>query len=77
MCWIADHFSEHAKAEGWFDAILFQVQSHLRAIHTLEYADHCDEVWGAHLPTPYPSFEDWRREADLYVEISDDQRLVS
>ncbi len=72
MCWIADHVFENAKAEGWFDAILIQVQNHPRAIRTVEYADHCDEVWGAHLPIPYPSFEDWRRDADLYVDISDD-----
>jgi hypothetical protein len=33
----------------------------------MEYADHCDEMWGAHLPNPYPSFEEWRRDADAYV----------
>jgi hypothetical protein len=70
MCWIADHFFQHAKAERWFDAILIQVQSHPRAIRTMEYADHCDEMWGAHLPTPYPAFEAWRRDADAYVELA-------
>jgi len=72
MGWIADHFFQHAKAEGWFDAILVQVQSHPRAIRTMEYADHCDEISGAHLPDPYPSFEDWRTEADSYVELAAD-----
>ena len=62
MCWIAGHFFQDAKAEGWFDAILIQAHRHPRAIRTMEYADHCDEVWGAHPPNPYPSFEDWRRD---------------
>jgi len=75
MCWIADHFFRHAKAAGWFDAILIQVQSHPRAIRTMEYADRCDQVWGAHLPNPYPSFEDWRRDADAFVERAVDPSL--
>ena len=66
---------QNAKAEGWFDAILIQVQSHPRAIRTMEYADHCDEMWGAHLPNPYPSFEDWRRDADAYVVPAADHSL--
>jgi len=69
MCWIADNFFRHAKDAGWFDAILIQVQSHPRAIRTMEYADHCDETWGVHLPNPYPAFEAWRRDADAYVEL--------
>jgi hypothetical protein len=66
--WIAEHVFQDAKIEGWFDAILIQVRNHPRAIRTLEYADHCDVVWGSQLPDPYPSFEDWRRGADAYVE---------
>lgn len=74
-CWIADHFFQNARAEGWFDAVLVQARSHPRAIRTMEYADHCDEVWGARPPTPYPSFEDWRRDADAYVELAADSPL--
>ena len=69
MLWIADHFFQDAKTEGWFDAILVQVRSHPRAIRTMEYADHCDEVWSSEMPSPYPAFEDWRREADSYVDV--------
>jgi len=72
MSWITDRFFQNARADGWFDAVLIQVRSHPRAIRTMEYADHCDEVWGAHLPIPYPSFEDWRRDADAYVELAAD-----
>jgi hypothetical protein len=71
MLWIADHFFQDAQTEGWFDAILVHVRSHPRAIRTMEYADHCDELWGSELPNPYPSLEDWRRDADLYVDLDD------
>ena len=65
MLWIADHCFQDAQTEGWFDAILVHVRSHPRAIRTMEYADHCDELWSSELPSPYPSFEDWRRDADF------------
>jgi len=70
MLWIADHHFRDAQTEGWFDAILIQVRNHPRAIRTMEYADHCDEIWISALPSPYPSFEDWRRDADSYVELT-------
>jgi hypothetical protein len=68
MLWIGDHFFEDAKAEGWFDAILLQVRSHSRAIRTMEFADHCSELWGLELPNPYTPFLCWRGDADSYVE---------
>ncbi len=71
MRWIADHFFQDAKTEGWFDAILVQVRSHPRAIRAMEYADHCDEVWSSAIPQPYPPFEHWRREADSFVDLDD------
>ena len=68
MRWIGDHFFAEARAEGWCDAIIAAAQIHPRAMRTMEYADHCDEIWGPQLPEPYPSFEDWRSNADSYVE---------
>ena len=44
MLWVGDHFFQDAKQEGWFDVILIQVRSHPRAIRTMEFADHCDEL---------------------------------
>ena len=67
MWWVADHFFDDAKREKWFDAVRMLAHRHPRAIRTLEYADHCDEVWGSRLPDPYPSFEQWRNDADSYV----------
>ncbi|MGB8890417.1 MAG: hypothetical protein WCC87_27065 [Candidatus Korobacteraceae bacterium] len=68
LLWIADHLFQDAKAEGWFDAVLTQVRSHPRAIRTMEFSDYCGETWGSKLPAPYPSLEEWRRDADSYVD---------
>jgi hypothetical protein len=76
MGWIADHGFADAKREGWFDAILRRAHNHPRAIRTMEYADHCDEIWGLRLPDPCPSFEEWRNSADSYVEPSNVQSRV-
>ena len=70
MLWITEHFFQDAKTEGWFEAILIQVRSHPRAIRTVEYAERCSEIWGTQLRCPYPAFEDWRRDADSYVELA-------
>ncbi|HEX3106822.1 MAG TPA: hypothetical protein VHQ22_20480 [Terriglobales bacterium] len=70
MVWIRDHFFRDAKAEGWYDAVVLTARMHPRAIRTMEYADHCDEVWNGGLPEPFPSFEAWRRDADRYVDVT-------
>jgi hypothetical protein len=67
MTWIADHFFRDAQNEGWFDAILTQARNHPRAIRTMEYADDCDEAGRLHTPKSYPSFEEWRKQADAYL----------
>jgi len=69
MQWIGEHFFQEAKVGGWYDAILITAHNHPRAIRAMEYSDHCDEVWSSNLPAPYPSFEEWRREADRFVDL--------
>jgi hypothetical protein len=69
MRWIRNHFFQEAMAEGWYDAIVLAAGIHPRAIRTREYADHCDDIWNAELPVPYPTFESWRRDADRYVDL--------
>ncbi len=71
MLWIGDQFFQEAKREGWYDAILVSARNHPRSIRTMEYCDHCEQVWESELPTPYPSFEAWRRDADHYVDLAD------
>ena len=70
MFWIRDHFFQEAKTEGWYDAIVISAGIHPRAIRTMEYADHCDDIWNGNLPIPYPSLENWRSDADRYVDIA-------
>jgi len=67
MLWITDHFFQDAKTDGWMDAILLSARSHSRAIRTMEYWEQCDELWASNLPDPYPSFLNWRKQADSYV----------
>lgn len=69
MLWIGDQFFREARTEGWYDAIVLSAGIHPRAIRTMEYSDHCDEVWNDDLPVPYPSFESWRSDADRYVDL--------
>jgi hypothetical protein len=68
MHWIGDHFFQDAKQEGWFDAVLIQKRIHPRSIRTMEFSDHCRQLWRHVLPSPYPAFDQWRRDADAYVE---------
>lgn len=70
MLWIGDNFFQEAKTEGWFEAIMICERMHPRAIRTMEYANHCDDIWKGELPEPYPSFATWRRDADRYVECT-------
>jgi hypothetical protein len=71
LCWIKERFFSEAVDEGWFDAVLYMAGMHPRAIRTMEYADYCDELWCPELPQSYPSFEQWRRQADAYVETEE------
>jgi len=68
MTWISEHYFCDAKKEGWLGALLMRAGDHPRAIRTREYAHQCDEAWGSRLPDPYPSFQEWRGNADSFVE---------
>jgi hypothetical protein len=70
MVWIQDHFFQEAKTAGWFDAVVISADIHPRAIRIMEYADHCDDIWNSNFPQHYPSFEDWRDDADRYVDVA-------
>jgi hypothetical protein len=70
MLWIGEHFFQEAQAAGWYSAILISAHNHPRAIRAMEYADRCDEIWNSQPPVPYPSFQEWRRDADRYVDLS-------
>jgi hypothetical protein len=69
LSWIADRHFTPARTEGWLPAILLCVSYHARAIRTMEYWYHWDEEWRPEKMLPYPSFREWRRVADHYVEV--------
>jgi hypothetical protein len=71
ILWIGEHFFQDAQREGWYDAILISARNHPRSIRTMEYCNHCEQIWESELPRPYPSFETWRRDADRYVDLAD------
>ena len=68
MKWISECRFCDAKKEGWLDALLVRAADHPRAIRTVEYADYCEGAGGSRLPEPYPPFEEWRANADSFVE---------
>jgi hypothetical protein len=68
MSWLSEHYFCDAKKGGWLDALVVRAGDHPRAIRTREYADHCEEMWGSRLPDSYPSFQEWRGNADSFVE---------
>jgi hypothetical protein len=71
MGWIVEHCLSEASGGGWLDAVLLEAQNHPRTIRTREYADHCEESWGAALPETYPSLKEWQIAVDSYVEDPD------
>ena len=70
LFWIGEHFFVDAKTEGWYEAILISAHNHPRAIRTMEYSDHCCDIWNSDLPVPYPAFKTWRSDADRYVDLA-------
>ena len=37
----------------------------------LEWQEFYHWLWVPELPIPYPAFENWRRDADCYVDLAD------
>ena len=75
MNWITEGFFQDAKIEGWLDAVLSEGHNHPRSIRTREYTEYCDKRWRVKAPSPFPSFRQWRHEADSYVEVSDGEAV--
>lgn len=71
LIWIVDHFFDDARKGGWFGAVLSEVRNHPRAIRTMEFAAHCDEIRKAEVPIPYPLLETWLQAADAYIQTDE------
>ena len=66
--WGEDQFFAEAKSDGWFDAVLWHASNHPRNVRTAEYWVHWDSQWEPNRKASYPSFREWRKAADAYVE---------
>ena len=68
MTWIEDHFFSQAKEEGWFAMIPKQAGTHPLYARIVQYSKQWSKSWSEN-PTPtYPSFVQWSRAAENYVE---------
>jgi hypothetical protein len=62
---VSDHCLSPARRGGWLSTLLQQVRSHPEHIHIVNYGKH----WAnENRPPHYPSFRDWRQNADCYIE---------
>ena len=57
---------QEARAGGWFDAVVYTAELHPRRMKIIDY---CCSHWNEHGCDcqPYPSLEQWRREAENYL----------
>lgn len=58
----------HAKREGQIEAVLEQARADPHIARIIEYSERWTESWSQNPRMPYPSFEEWCRAADNYVE---------
>lgn len=70
--WGQDRFFVEARSEGWFDAVLWHASNHPRNVRTVEYWVYWDSQWEPSRKASYPSFAEWRKAADDYVEENSD-----
>ena len=68
MTWIEDHFFSGPKREGWFDIILRQARTHPQCARIAQYSKQWNKTWSQNPTVIYPSFAQWRRAAENYVE---------
>jgi hypothetical protein len=66
--WGHDHLFADAQKEEWLEAILFYVELHPRSMRIADYWLFWDRRWSPASAESYPSFEQWRQDADAYVE---------
>lgn len=61
--WIHENEFRLPKEEGWLIAVEYYASRDLRWEQLWLYWEHCDDRWQQARPDSYPSFADWRREA--------------
>ena len=68
IAWIEDNFFAEAKREGRFDTILKQARTHPRYARIVQYSKQWNKAWSQNPMAVYPSFVQWRRAAENYIE---------
>lgn len=66
LAWIEIHILAGAARASSLDAVRDAARSHLRGERIAEYWADCSSRWRKSPPAPYPSFEQWLRDADAY-----------
>jgi hypothetical protein len=66
--WITTHFFRDAKREGWLGVIDYYARRHPHWIRIMHYFSTWKHKWDNSRTKTYPSFEEWRRVIDDYVE---------
>jgi len=64
--WITTHFFRDAKREGWLGAVDYYARRHPHWIRMMQYFSSWKHEWDN--TKTYPSFEEWCRAVDDYVE---------
>ena len=66
-CLKSSHFQE-AQSERWFDAVVYTAELHPRRVKVIDYFfSYWSGNWAKGKPVLYPSFEQWRHEAESYT----------
>ncbi len=68
MNWIEDQFFSDAKKEGWLHIMRDQARTHPLYVRTVQYSKQWNKNWSENPTEVYPSFVQWRRAAENYIE---------
>ncbi len=71
--WGKIRFFHEAKAGGWFDVVTFEARRHPRSVRTVDYWVDWDVHWSHTRHASYPSLVAWRKAADKYVVLADEE----
>ena len=72
------HIFKKLEAEGWFDAVVYTAELHPRRMKVIDYwLLYWSGHWPKGKPALYPSFEEWRREAESYIPDGGDPETAS
>ena len=66
--WIGTQFFSRPRREGWLSAVRYYAERHPHWIRAMDYSRHWERDWRASLNKTYPTFEQWRRDVDNFVE---------